>query len=110
MTSAESAEATWNHEQAGQTESVEALIRSAHIALESAGLTISPSKVSRRIRARVLKDGLGSAERMIASYAGITTERGSFDAYCLTYRDPVGETAARNLDAANWTERMAASR
>lgn len=102
--------ARWQHEQPGQTESVEALIRHAHIALEAAGIVVSPSKVSRRIRARVSQHGHESAERMIASYAAINNERGSFDAYCLTYRDDVGETAARNLDAANWTERLAASR
>jgi len=100
----------WQHDQSGQTESVEALIRHAHVALEAAGIVISPSKVSRRIRARVSQHGRDSAERMIASYAAITTERGSFDAYCLTYKDPVGEAAARNLDVENWTERMAASR
>jgi hypothetical protein len=96
-----SAHARWNHEQPGQTESVEALIRHAHIALETAGVVLSPSKVSRRIRARVTQHGQESAERMIASYAAITSERGSFDAYCLTYADPTGETAARNVMAAS---------
>jgi hypothetical protein len=95
------AHARWNHEQPGQTESVEALIRHAHIALAAAGVTISPSKVSRRIRARVNQHGQESAERMIASYAAIASERGSFDAYCLTYADPTGEIALRNVMAAS---------
>jgi hypothetical protein len=99
----------WQHEHRGQTESVEALIRHAHIALEAAGVSVSPSKVSRRVRAQVSKRGLESAEAMIASYAA-SSNYGSFDAYCLTYRDPVGEQVAHDLDAANWTERSVASR
>lgn len=100
----------WNAYQPGQTESVEALIRRAHKALDAAGIAVSPSKVSRRVRACVRKYNIESAERMIANYAAITSGRGSFDAYCLTYRDDVGETAIRNLDAANWVERLAATR
>jgi len=91
--------AYWNHEQPGQTESVEALIRRAHTVLAEAGVTVSPSKVSRRVRACVRKYSIDSAERMIANYAAITSERGSFDAYCLTYADPTGESAVRNLVA-----------
>lgn len=93
--------AAWNHSQVAQTESVDQLIRRAHAALEAAGVLVSPSKVSRRIRARVTRDGHESAERMIASYAAISGERGSFDAYCLTYTDITGETATRNLMAAS---------
>jgi hypothetical protein len=101
MHEATAPQARWQHEQSGQTESVETLIRRAHSALEAAGLTISPSKVSRRIRARVSNRGFESAERMIASYASITNERGSFDAYCLTYADPVGEGAIYNVMVAS---------
>lgn len=95
------APATWNDSQVGQTESVDQLIRRAHVALEAAGVLVSPSKVSRRIRARVARDGHDAAERMIAGYAAISGERGSFDAYCLTYIDSTGETAVRNLMAAS---------
>ena len=91
----------WLHEQPGQTESVEALIRRAHTALNLAGISVSPSKVSRRIRACVRKYSIESAERMIASYAALTSERGSFEAYCLTYADTTGETAIRNVTAAS---------
>ena len=89
------------HKEAGQTETVESLIRRAHTALEAAGLRVSPSKVSARIRAQVRKRGIESAERMIASYSARSSGHGSFDAFCLTYADPTGETAVRNLMAAS---------
>jgi hypothetical protein len=101
MSDARTPTSRWQHEQTGRTETVEALIRHAHIALEAAGVSVSPSKVSRRVRAQVAKRGLESAERMIASYAASENGYGSFDAFCLTYADPTGETAVRNLMGAS---------
>jgi hypothetical protein len=101
MSDSQTTPARWQHEQPGQTESVETLIRHAHIALAAAGLSISPSKVSRSVRTRVKRNGQASAERMIATYAAISGERGSFDAFCLTYADPTGEAAMRNVMAAS---------
>lgn len=89
------------HEESGQAESVETLIRRAHKTFEAAGLAASPSKVSTRVRAQIRKRGIESAARMIESYATLSTERGSFEAYCLTYADPVGELATHNVMAAS---------
>ena len=88
---------TWNDSQARPTARVDQLIKDAHAALEAAGVVVSPSKVSRRIRNRVDRSGIDSASGMIRDYIGHTRERGSFDAFCLTYADPTGETAVANL-------------
>jgi hypothetical protein len=84
MSSATFAPAPWQHEQAGQIESVETLVRRTHSALAAAGIMMSPAKVSRRIRARVQEYG-----------------RQDFEAWFLDYADPTGETAIRNIMAAS---------
>jgi hypothetical protein len=89
--------AAWNHSQTDSTITVDQLIKDAHTALEAAGIAVSHSKVSRRIRAKVDRAGISTATRMIRAYIGQTQDRGSFDAYCLTYADPTGEAAVANL-------------
>lgn len=50
-----------------------------------AGLSLAPSKLSRIVRAHVRESGsLQIAAR-------------SLEAYCLSYADPTGETAIRNV-------------
>jgi hypothetical protein len=89
----------WNHEQPGQTETVEALIRRAHRELDLTGRKMSPSKVSRLIRQRVSIAGNASASRMVAAYLASASAHAAFDAFCLSYSDPTGETAVRNVMA-----------
>ena len=85
MNAASLTPAPWIHEQAGQTETVEALIRRAATVVSSNALALSPSKVSRIVRAHVQRSGsLQSAARML-------------EAYVLSYSDPTGETAVRNV-------------
>ncbi|TFB92881.1 hypothetical protein E3O48_13505 [Cryobacterium sp. HLT2-28] len=75
------------HEQAGQTESVEALIRRAATIVTDNALRLSPSKVSRLVRAHVRRSGsVQVAARML-------------EAYVLSYSDVTGETAVRNVMA-----------
>lgn len=90
-------QAGWNDSQPEQVTTVDQLIKESHAALEAVGVTISPSKVARRVRSRVDRGGLDSAASMIRAYIGHTRERGSFDAFCLTYADPTGETAVAHL-------------
>ena len=78
--------ATWQHEQAGTTETVEQLIRRAHETLVVSGPMFSASKISRLIRERVKILGIASASALI-------------DYYALNYTDPTGETAVRNFMA-----------
>jgi hypothetical protein len=87
-------QARWIHEQPGQTETVEELIRRAHRELDLTGLKMSPSKVSRLIRQRVRLSGNESACRMVSAYLASTSAHAAF---CLTYTDPTGETAVRNV-------------
>jgi hypothetical protein len=84
MSRAAAATAAPIHSRAGQTDSVEALIRRAHAALNAAGLRLSSAKVSY------------AARRYLA-------ERGThdFEAWFLTYADPTGETAVRKIMAAS---------
>jgi hypothetical protein len=77
---------TWQHEQAGNTETVEQLIRRAHDAQATSTEKLSASKLSRLIRRYVATHGIESATAMV-------------DSYCLTYADPTGETAVRNMMA-----------
>jgi len=75
------------HDQAGKTETVEQLIRRAVARFHSEDLTVSPSKVSRMVRAEVRRTGsVATAARMV-------------EAYVLSYADPTGETAIRNVMA-----------
>jgi hypothetical protein len=77
--------APWIHEQAGQTETVEALIRRAATIVADNALSLSPSKLSRLVRAHVQRSGsLQIAARML-------------EGYVLSYSDPTGETAVRNV-------------
>lgn len=85
--SALTAPAPWQHEQAGKTETVEDLMRRAVVILEANRLVVSPSKLSRVIRAHVRHSG------------DIETAARHLEAYCLSYADPTGETAVRNIMA-----------
>lgn len=80
--------APWIHEQAGQIATVEQLIRRTTAALEGHNVSMSPSKVSRLIRAHVRR----SSSLQVAAR--------NLEAYCLTFADPTGETAIRNVMAA----------
>lgn len=84
MTRATEAQARWQHEQTELTESVEALFRRARAVLPA---DYSHSKISRLVR--------GYQRQREA------TGRSGLEAYCLTYADPTGETAIRNIEAAN---------
>jgi hypothetical protein len=86
MSSGILASTTWNHSQVGKTETVEQLIRRAHHAQADAVEKLSASKLSRLIRRYVATHGIESAAVMV-------------DSYCLTYADPTGETAVRNVMA-----------
>jgi hypothetical protein len=96
---AASIQTRWNHEQPGQTETVEALIRRAHRELDLTGRTMSASKVSRLIRQRVRIAGNPSASRMVDAYLASPSAHTRFEDFCLTYSDPTGETAVRNVMA-----------
>lgn len=81
--------APWIHEQVGQTETVEALIRRAATVVADNAMTLSPSKVSRLVRAHVQRSGsVQIAARML-------------EGYVLSYADPTGETAVRNVMRGN---------
>lgn len=75
------------HEQAGKTETVEVLMRRAVAMLEANRVNVSPSKLSRLIRAHVHNCG------------DIHTAARRLEAYCLSYSDLTGETAVRNIMA-----------
>lgn len=92
---------TWNHEQVASTETVESLIRHAHTQLEAAGATVSPSKVSRLVRAYVVRHGVDSGRRMVNRFIDSAASDYEFGAWCLSYADPTGDTAVRNLMAGN---------
>ena len=87
MTSAAPTQARWLHEQPGQTETVEQLIRRAVAYLTEARMTFSSSKVSRLVRSHIRSGGnvQGAAQAV--------------EAYFLTHSDPTGETAVRNVMA-----------
>jgi hypothetical protein len=86
MSNAPAISTSWQHPQVGKTETVEQLIRRAHNAQAASAEKLSASKISRIIRKYVAAHGIESAAAMV-------------DAYCLTYADPVGETAVRNVMA-----------
>lgn len=86
MSNATATPASWQHEQAGETETVEQLIRRAHEAQAASEVKLSPAKISRIIRKYVAAHGIESALVMV-------------DAYFLTYADPTGETAVRHIMA-----------
>lgn len=77
--------APWIHEQVGQTESVEALIRRGATIVTDNALPLSPSKVSRLVRAHVQR----SVSLQIAAR--------TLEAYFMPHADPTGETAVRNV-------------
>ena len=87
MRSTITAPAPWIHEQAGQTETVEALIRRAAATFDRDGIKVSPSKLSRIIRAHVRESGT------------VEAAAASLEVYCLSYADPTGETAISNIMA-----------
>ena len=85
MSNAVKTSTSWPHTQDGRTETVEQLIRRAHNAQTVSAEKLSASKISRLVRGYLGTHGLKSTVAMI-------------DAYCLTYADPTGETAVRNID------------
>lgn len=77
--------ATWNHEQEGQTTSVDQLVRRAVMFARERSLDLSPSKCSRLVRAHIRKGGtVATAAELLG--------------YCMTHVDPTGESAAHNVD------------
>lgn len=94
------------HEDRGQGQSVptvEQLIRETHAALEEAGVSLSPSKVTRTCRdyLNIVSDkGVTFGEYLANVVSLDALERRIFDSvyYRLTHSDPTGETAARNVD------------
>jgi len=99
MLEATETQTRWNHEQPGHPETVEQLIRRAHRDLDLTGRKMSASKVSRIIRQRVRIAGDASASRMVSAYLASAAAHDRFDDFCLTYSDPTGETAVRNVMA-----------
>lgn len=94
------------HEDRDQGQSVptvEQLIRETHAALEQAGVSLSPSKVTRTCRDYlniVAGRSVGFGEYLANVVSLDALERRIFDSvyYRLTHADPTGETATRNVD------------
>lgn len=80
-------QARWNHEQPGQAESVEQLIRRAVQRFTEAQIAFSPSKLSRLVRSHVRNGG------------NVQTAASALEAYFMPHKDPTGETAIRNVMA-----------
>lgn len=83
--------------------SVETLIRHTHAAIERSGVRLSPSKVARSCRDYVnlvAGKGVSFGEYLANIVALNADQRRRFDAvyYRLTYADPTGELASRNVD------------
>lgn len=83
--------------------SVETLLRETQTQLDRAGIRMSPSKVNRLCRDYVnIVAGKGVSFGAFLANAVVldASQRRAFDAvyYRLTYTDPTGETAARNVD------------
>lgn len=75
----------WNHEQEGQTTSVDQLVVRAVMFAGERSLGLSPSKCSRLVRAHIRKGGtIATAAELLG--------------YCMTHADPTGESAAHNVD------------
>ncbi len=94
-----------NHEdrdRGGSAPSVEKLIRETHLALGSAGVCMSPSKVTRLCReyvSRVAGKGVPFGAYLANAVALDADRRRAFDSlyYRLSYADPTGETAVRRV-------------
>lgn len=105
MTQASASTIRSNHEGRGRGESlpsVELLIRETHAALGRSGVRLSPSKVSRLCRDYVnivAGKGVSFGVYLANAVALDAAQRRTFDAvyYRLTYADPTGEAAVRNL-------------
>lgn len=80
--------ARWQQEQQGKAETVEDLMRRAFETFDQYGVNISPSKLSRVIRAHIRTSG------------NLHQAGSSLDTFCLSYADPTGETAVRHIMAA----------
>lgn len=95
-----------NHEdrdRGSDVPTVEALIRETHAALAQAGIRMSHSKVTRTCRdyVNLVADKGVRFGTFLSNVVTIDAEqRNEFDAvyYRLTYADPTGETAVRNVD------------
>lgn len=88
---------------AAEKVSVEALIRQTHALIENSSVRLSPSKVVRLCRvyvSLVADKGVSFGEYLANVVALSRAQRSQFDAvyYRLTYSDPTGETAVRNID------------
>ena len=92
---------TWNYEQAAPTETVESLIRHTHAQLAAAHAVVSPSRVSRLVRAYVARHGVASGRRMVNRFVDSAASDYEFGSWCLSYEDPTGDTAVRNIMAGN---------
>ena len=90
---------TWNHEKEAPTETVESLIRHTHAQLAAAQAVVSPSKVSRLVRAYVARHGVASGRRMVNRFVDSAASDYEFGTWCLSYSDPTGEAAVRNVMA-----------
>jgi hypothetical protein len=83
---------------------VEELIRDTQTVLANCGISMSPSKVSRLVRAykhRVERNGFSFAAYIVNNIAIHTAQRQAIiDALVkvISYADPTGETAASNVD------------
>ncbi|MBB2894575.1 hypothetical protein [Flexivirga oryzae] len=93
-----------NHEdRAAEKVSVEALIRQTHALVENSSVRLSPSKVVRLCRDYVnlvADKGVSFGEYLANVVALDRVQRAQFDEvyYRLTYSDPTGEAAWRNID------------
>jgi len=93
-----------NHEdRAAEQVSVETLIRYTHKVIERSGVRLSPSKVARTCRDYVnlvAGKGVPFGDYLANIVALNAYQRRQFDAlyYRLTFSDPTGESAARNVD------------
>lgn len=82
---------------------VETLLRETHAALDRAGLTLAPSRVTRLCRDyvnTVAGKGVSFGAYLANAVTLDASQRHAFDSvyYRLTYADPTGETAVRNVD------------
>jgi len=83
------------------TATVEELIRYAHSRFETAGMTVSNSKVARLIRKVYRSSGADKARAAIDGHIARATHDVGTDGWELEYADPTGNQAARSVDSQN---------
>ncbi|MET0888164.1 MAG: hypothetical protein ABWX92_17135 [Mycetocola sp.] len=81
----------------GNHDTVEAGIRRARAEFDRAGVIISPAKLSKTIRAAFRGRREIDAARMVRDYLALANPD-EFSTWALTYADPTGRDAARNVD------------